>query len=207
MRSAAGLAGENRHVVPGIADGGAAAEDALMLGDDAAVLADHHAIGIGLDLDRSPHGAGADRVLVVVEANQAGLRDRCRQRVEAVEPAGVAHQVRSFGLEHLPDGALGLLGMRMRLGIGDAAVEQDAVQLVVALHPQPWREEALAHQTRPGSRPAPSPIPTLACRRPARRDDGRTSAGSGDCSRGPCRRRSSRRPSSCCRRRRAGTPP
>ena len=73
-----GLAGEDRHVVPGIADGGAAAEDAAMLGDDAAVLADHHAVGIRLDLDGSSDGAGADRVLVVVEAHEAGLRDRCR---------------------------------------------------------------------------------------------------------------------------------
>ena len=105
-----------------------------MFGDDAAVLADHHAIGVGLDLDRSPDGAGADRVLVVVEANEAGLRDRCRQCVEAVEPASVAHEVRPLGLEHLPHGAVGLFGVRMRLGVGDAAIEQQAVQLVVALH-------------------------------------------------------------------------
>ena len=36
--------------------------------DDPAVLADHDAIGIGLDLDRAPDRAGGHRVLVVVEA-------------------------------------------------------------------------------------------------------------------------------------------
>ena len=36
--------------------------------------------------------------------------------------------------------------MRVRLGVGDAAVEQPGVQLLVARHPQPRREEALAHQ-------------------------------------------------------------
>ena len=34
----------------------------------------------------------------------------------------------------------------MRLGVGDAVVEQPGVQLLVALEPQPRREEALAHQ-------------------------------------------------------------
>ena len=36
--------------------------------------------------------------------------------------------------------------MRMRLGVGDALIQQPGVQLVIALHPQPRREEALAHQ-------------------------------------------------------------
>ena len=35
--------------------------------------------------------------------------------------------------------------MLVRLGVGDAAVEQPGVQLLVARHPQPRREEALAH--------------------------------------------------------------
>ena len=38
------------------------------------------------------------------------------------------------------------LGMAVRLGVGDAPIEQPGVQLVVALDPQPRREEALAHQ-------------------------------------------------------------
>jgi hypothetical protein len=36
--------------------------------------------------------------------------------------------------------------MRLRLGPGDAAIEQPGVQLVIALHPQPRREEALPHR-------------------------------------------------------------
>src|SRR5436190_21345672 len=35
--------------------------------------------------------------------------------------------------------------MLMRLGVGDAAIEQPGVQLLVARNPQPRREEALAH--------------------------------------------------------------
>ena len=35
----------------------------------------------------------------------------------------------------------------MRLGVGDAFVEQPGVQLVIGLEPQPRREETLAHQT------------------------------------------------------------
>jgi len=34
----------------------------------------------------------------------------------------------------------------VRLGIGNASVEQPGVQLVIARHPQPRREETLAHQ-------------------------------------------------------------
>ena len=37
--------------------------------------------------------------------------------------------------------------MLVRFGVGDASsVEQPGVQLVVACHPQPRREETLAHQ-------------------------------------------------------------
>ena len=36
--------------------------------------------------------------------------------------------------------------MPVRLGVGDRLIEQPGVQLVVALDPQPRREEALAHQ-------------------------------------------------------------
>ena len=45
-----------------------------------------------------------------------------------------------------PDRLLAQLGMTVRAGIGDALVQQPGVQLVVALHPQPRREEPLAHQ-------------------------------------------------------------
>jgi hypothetical protein len=37
-----------------------------MFADDPPVLADHDAIGVGVDVDRPTNGAGADRVFVVV---------------------------------------------------------------------------------------------------------------------------------------------
>src|SRR5438132_2470944 len=65
-----------------------------MLGDNAPVLADYDAIGIGMNLDRTPDRTGRHRVLVVVEAHQAGLRDGCRHRVESIEPAGIGNEPR-----------------------------------------------------------------------------------------------------------------
>ena len=78
------LAGKDRHVVPRVVDRLAAAVAAAMLGDDASVLADHDPGGIGVDLDRAPDRTGVHRVFVVVEADQAGLRDRCRQCMEPI---------------------------------------------------------------------------------------------------------------------------
>jgi hypothetical protein len=43
--------------MPGVVDRLAAAETAAMLADDRAVLADHDAVGVGLDLDWPPNGA------------------------------------------------------------------------------------------------------------------------------------------------------
>ena len=42
---------------------------------------------------RTPDNAGSYRVLAVVEARQAGLRDRCRHRVESGEPAGIGNEL------------------------------------------------------------------------------------------------------------------
>src|SRR6266436_6164785 len=52
-----GLLGEHRHVVPGIVDRFATAEATGMFAGDRAVLADHDAIGIGLNLDRPAYRA------------------------------------------------------------------------------------------------------------------------------------------------------
>src|ERR1700730_4537658 len=117
-----------------------------MLGDNAPVLADYDAIRIGVNFDGTTDGAGSYRVLVVVKAHQAGLRDRCRHRVESIEPAGIRNELRPLRLEHLPDRLLGPLRMAMRLGVGDALVEQPGVQFVKVLEPQPRREEPLADQ-------------------------------------------------------------
>src|SRR5215469_16520607 len=118
-----------------------------MLADDATVLADDDTIRIGMDFNWTPNRAGRNRVLVVIETHQAGLRDRGRYGVEAIEPARIGHELRAFRLEHLPDRLLGQLWVMMRLGVGNAFVEQPGVQLVVGLEPQPWREESLTHQT------------------------------------------------------------
>ncbi len=118
-----GFASQHRHVMPGIVDGIAATERASMLGNDASVLTDHNPVGVGMNLDRPPDGAGRDRVFVVVEAHQAGLRDRCRHRVESVEPAGIGNELWPFRLEHLPHRLLRLFRVAMCLGVGDAFIE------------------------------------------------------------------------------------
>ena len=141
-----GFASQHRHVMPGIVDGIAAAERASMLGNDASVLADHNAVGVGMNLYRPPDSAGRDRVFIVVEPHQAGLRDRCRHRVESVEPAGIGNELRSLGFEHLPDRLFGQFWMPVRLGVGDALVQQPRVQLIEGFEPQPRREEAFTNQ-------------------------------------------------------------
>jgi hypothetical protein len=113
--------------MPGIAGRLAAAEGSRMLGNDASVLTDHDAVSISLDLDRASDCAGRDRVLVVVEAQQTGLRDRCRHRMESIEPAGIGNELRPIGFEHLPDRLFGQLRMAVRLGVGDALVQQPGV--------------------------------------------------------------------------------
>src|SRR5476651_2486242 len=91
-----------------------------MLGNDAPVLADYNAVGIGMHLDRTPNRARSHRVFVVVEAHQAGLRDRCRHCVESIEPAGIGNELWPFRLEHLPDCLLGQFWMAVRLGVAAA---------------------------------------------------------------------------------------
>src|SRR6266480_8161815 len=117
-----------------------------MLGDNTTVLADYDAIRIGMNLDRTPDRTGRHRVLVVVEAHQAGLRNGCRHRVESIEPTGIGNEPRPLRLEYLPDRLLGQLRMVMHLGVGDAFIEQPGVQFVKILEPQARREEALTHE-------------------------------------------------------------
>jgi hypothetical protein len=47
-----------------------------------------------------------------------------------------------FGFEHLPYCLFTQFRMPVRLGVGDALVQQPCVQLVEGFEPQPWREEA-----------------------------------------------------------------
>ena len=118
-----------------------------MLGNDPAVLADHDAVRIGLDLNGSPDRARRHRVLVVIEAHQTGLGDRGRHGMEAIEPTRIRHELGSLGLEDLPDGPVGELRMPMRLGVGNAFIEQPGVQLVERLESQPRGEEPFADQS------------------------------------------------------------
>jgi hypothetical protein len=67
--------------------------------------------------------------------------------MESVEATAIADELGPLFLEDLPHGPLGSLGMGVRLGVSDASVGQPGVQFVVALEPQPRREEALAHET------------------------------------------------------------
>jgi hypothetical protein len=110
--------------MPGVVDRLSAAKVPPVITDNRAVLADHNAIGIRLDLDRPADSARGGRILVVVEAHQAGLRHRCLDRAEAIEGTADRHQLRPLSLESLPDRAVGQLGMFVCLGVGDAAVEQ-----------------------------------------------------------------------------------
>ena len=68
-----------------------------MLADHPPILPDLDPLGVGPDLDRTTDRRGRDRVFVAVEAHEAGLGDRRRHRMEAVEPAGVADEVRIIG--------------------------------------------------------------------------------------------------------------
>src|SRR3954469_23567153 len=107
-----------------------------MFGDNPSVLADHDAIGVGVDFDWTPDCPGRYRVLVVVEAHQAGLRYRRLYRVEAIESACIGNELRPLRLKHIPDSLVSQLRMAMHLGVGDAFVEQPGVHLIVGLEPQ-----------------------------------------------------------------------
>src|SRR5258705_12003766 len=97
------LAREQRIVMLVIVVRLAATETAAMLADDCTFLADRNAIGIGPDLDRRSHGARGDRVFWVVEAHQAGLRDRRLRRVEPVEWPSNLHPRRPLRPQSLQD--------------------------------------------------------------------------------------------------------
>ena len=117
-----------------------------MFGDDPPVLADHDAVRIGVDFDGTADRTGGHRVFVVIEAHQAGLRDRRRHCMEPVEPASIGNELRPFRLEHFPDRLFGQFWMTVRLGVDDALVGEPGIQLVVAFEPKPRREEALTHE-------------------------------------------------------------
>jgi hypothetical protein len=100
-----------------------------------------------VDVDRPADGAGIDRISVVVEAHEAGLRDRRLHLMEAVEAATIRHKLLPFFFEDIPDRFVGDLGVAMGLCVEDALVKEPGVHLVIALKSQARREEALARQS------------------------------------------------------------
>jgi hypothetical protein len=141
------LTGEDWHVMPGIVDCRAAAKGTGMVSDDTPILADDDAIGIGLDVDRTADGAGVDRIPIVIEAHQAGLRDRGLHFMETVEAAPIWYKLLPLFLKDVPDRFVGDLGVAMGLRVEDALVNEPGVHLVKALESQARREEALARQS------------------------------------------------------------
>ena len=97
-----------------------------------------------MDLYRLPNRLVRHAVAVAVEADQAGLGDAHIGLVEAVERPRIADQRPALGLEHLPDRPVFELGVGGRLGIGDTALGEPAVQLRQGLEPKPRGEELLA---------------------------------------------------------------
>ena len=114
------------------------------------------------------------------KASGAGFDTKAGTRVESVERSAIVNQLAALVLEHLPDRALQLIDMTTRLGVGDLLVMAPGVQIIIGLEAQSRREEVFPHQIDPVIT-CPSPSWTPACRRPAARDSGRTSAGIGDC--------------------------
>jgi len=90
-----------------------------------------------------PDRSRRDAVAVAVEADEAGLRDRRGDLVEAPERSLRRHQRRALLLEDLEDGAPLELRVPGRSGPGEHPLAQDGVQLVIVGHPQPRREELL----------------------------------------------------------------
>jgi hypothetical protein len=62
------------------------------------------------------------------------------------EEASIGHKLPPLLFEDGPDRPILKLGMFVRLGVGDALIQQPDVHLLVTLEAQPGREEALARQ-------------------------------------------------------------
>jgi hypothetical protein len=77
--------------------------------------------------------------------SQAGLGNCGLRRPKAVERAGDRHQGGALRLKDLPDRALGLFRVLVRLGAANALVEQPGVQLGVTRRSQAWCEQPLAN--------------------------------------------------------------
>ena len=131
----AGLAGENRHVVPRIEHRLVAPEAAAMLPDGPAVLSQVDAVGIGTDFDRSANSVGSDRIPVVVEPHEAGPGDRRRHGMEPVEATRISDKAGTFRLKHFPDRPVTQFDFPEVHGRCDLAVVDAGVKLVLPHFP------------------------------------------------------------------------
>ena len=118
-----------------------------MLADNLAILPDDDPVGIGMNVDGTANGAGQNRVFVGVKAHKARLRHRRRHGMEAVKATRIDNQLGPFFLKAIPNRSVGQFRMAVGFGICNALIQKPAIEFIVALHPQPWREEPLAHQT------------------------------------------------------------
>ena len=136
VAQSARLAGQNRHIMPGIVDRLAAAVAARMLGHDAPVLADH-------DRDRRRRGfrpGGRPRwrsPSICCCRTAPGRSSTPRPATRGIRRSGRDRE-RAWDAppRRPPRSSVGPLGMGMRLGPGDAFVHQPGVQLVIALDAQ-----------------------------------------------------------------------
>ena len=119
--------------MPRIVNCSVSAEVARVVSDQSTLLPDLDPFRIGPDLDRPPDSRCRDRVFVVIEPHEAGLRYRRRQRMEAVEAPGIGDKVRALFLKDLPDSLVRQLGMFAASGRGDALIQKPSVQFLVAL--------------------------------------------------------------------------
>lgn len=97
-----GLPCEHGDVVQRVVDIFAASEDARMLTHELSILPELDAFSISADLDGTADGMSLDRVAVVVEPDEAGLRDRGRHRMVSVEGASIGHKAWALSLEDVP---------------------------------------------------------------------------------------------------------
>ena len=118
-----------------------------MAADHAAILAQLDAIGIGADLDRPADGARQDRVLVVVEPDQA----RLRQARPAPNGSRRKDRHRAPGSAARPrtpprSSCRAISGCGCVFAQATQRSSSQAFSSVIALHPQPRREQALPHR-------------------------------------------------------------
>jgi hypothetical protein len=96
-----------------------------------------------LTLHRPADRLGRDAVAVALEADEAGLRHRHRCLGVAVKGALPWHERGALLLEHLENGLVLKLRMPGPRGVGERALAQDRVELVIIGDAQPGREDRL----------------------------------------------------------------